>query len=100
MRLGDHLERDGMLVKWKGNGDTVPSMMVTAATRTRRLRIILAETEHQTEIDKVYEHQEHKVIPKQQRDEPMAHQSSVSLVRLYISGNGVCHGRIGAHGQL
>jgi hypothetical protein len=75
-------------------------MMVTMTTRTRWQRVILAETEHQTEIDKVYEHQEHKVIPKQQRDEPTAHQSSVALVRLYISGNGVCHGRIGAHGRL
>jgi hypothetical protein len=54
-----------MLVKQKGNGDTVPSMMVTAVTRTRRRHVILAETEHQTEIDKVYEHQEHKAIPKQ-----------------------------------
>jgi hypothetical protein len=31
-------------------------MMVTAATWARRRRVILAETEHQTEIDKVYEH--------------------------------------------
>jgi hypothetical protein len=45
-----------MLEKRKGNGDTVPSMMVMAATRTRWRRVILAETEHQTEIDKVYEH--------------------------------------------
>jgi hypothetical protein len=56
MRLGAHLERNGVLVKRKGNGDTVPSMMVTAATRTQRRRVILVETKHQTEIDKVYEH--------------------------------------------
>jgi hypothetical protein len=56
MRLGAHLERDGVLVKRKGNGDTMPSMMVMAATRTRWRHVILAETKHQTEIDKVYEH--------------------------------------------
>jgi hypothetical protein len=73
MRLGAHLERDGVLVKKKGNGDTMPSMMVTAATRTRQRRVILEETKHQTEIDKVYKHQEHKAILKQRRDEPTAH---------------------------
>jgi hypothetical protein len=65
MRLGAHPEHDGVLVKQKGNGDTVPSMMATAATRTRRRRVVLAETKHQTKIDKVYEHQEHKAIPEQ-----------------------------------
>jgi hypothetical protein len=89
-----------MLVKRKGNGDIVPSMMATATTQTRRWHVILAETEHQTEIDKVYEHQEHKAIPKQRRDEPMAHWSSVASVRLYLGGNGVHHGGIGAHGRL
>jgi hypothetical protein len=89
-----------MLVKQKGNGDTVPSMMATVATRTRRWCVILVEIEHQTEIDKVYEHQEHKAIPEQRRDEPMAHQSSVASMRLYLGGNGVRHGRIGAHGRL
>jgi hypothetical protein len=54
-----------MLVKRKGNGDTVPSMMAMAATRTQWRCVVLAETEHQTEIDKVYEHQEHKAIPEQ-----------------------------------
>jgi hypothetical protein len=55
-RPGAPPEHDGMLVKQKGNGDTVPSMMVTAATWTRWWHVVLAETEHQTEIDKVYEH--------------------------------------------
>jgi hypothetical protein len=87
-------------VKQKGNGDTVPSMMATMATRTWWRRVVPVETEHQTEIDKVYEHQEHKAIPKQRRDEPTAHQSCVASVRLYLGGNGVCRGGIGAHGRL
>jgi hypothetical protein len=75
-------------------------MMVTAATRTQRRRVVLARTEHQTEIDKVYKHQEHKAISEQRRDEPKAHQSSVASVTLYLGGNGVRHGGIGAHDRL
>jgi hypothetical protein len=55
-RPGAHPKHNGVLVKQKGNGDTVPSMMATVATRTRRWCVILVEIEHQTEIDKVYEH--------------------------------------------
>jgi hypothetical protein len=72
-RPGAHPECDGVLVKQKGNGDIVPSMMAIVTTRTRWRHVVSVETEHQTEIDKVYEHQEHKVIPEQRRDEPTAH---------------------------
>jgi hypothetical protein len=78
----------------------MPSTMATVATWTWQRRIVPVETEHQTEIDKVYEHQEHKAIPKQRRDEPTAHQSNMAPGRLYLGGNGVRRGRIGAHGQL
>jgi hypothetical protein len=74
--------------------------MATAATWTWRRCVIPVETEHQTEIDKVYEHQEHKAIPEQRRDEPTTHQSNVAPVRLYLGSNGVRRSRIGAHGRL
>jgi hypothetical protein len=74
--------------------------MAMVATRTRWRRVVPVETEHQTEIGKVYEHQEHKAIPEQRRDEPTAHQSSVASMRLYLGDNGVRRGGIGAHSRL